>query len=492
MVPSSIARKFDFLQERAQRQPIRETSMDSVGADGGKKTDINHLKEFYLKRLTKTDQSASRFGPKDLADPAQQQVGRPTFKAFAPKDIEDLEVMCNNCYNLIKSSEAGSCTGDPRVCPIACRNNGSDNLSGKSTGPVGPVAVIDLKLKKLRAALETRLLDSSSKVNVMRHLTQLRYHIDTASKWTAGCSEIGALSDHTVQQVKQLTATSRVLAPAVYIFSKRIENIVVQKERELRRSLLQTSSTKASSGGQYGAVSELGPRMEEDSMADVTSIVSELDSDCGTQYAETLVTQDGQSADVGNVQDANDYLNLKNEDEQRRWFYAQTLTVKLSVSNKTKARKTLISDLYAKVREQEVPIERWVEWIREQLTPGDDDSGGSTEQPPHPHTQTAAATAAAAAVASPKLGNRIVGIPVTQSAAQKFQGDLDRTVPVQSSTVPHVSSRPGGPRLEGVSGTGAQALRVVRHADNLPRTMGSTGYPVRSNAGNLNVYTHRV
>merc|ERR1719189_3570899 len=89
-----------------------------------------------------------------------------------------------------------------------------------------------------------------------------------------------------------------------------------------------------------------------DSVADVNSIVSEMDSDCGTQYAETTVTQDGPTTDVGNVQDANDYLSLKNEDEQRRWFYAQTLTVKLSLSDKTRARKILISDLYAKVREE--------------------------------------------------------------------------------------------------------------------------------------------
>merc|ERR1719221_1162167 len=103
------------------------------------------------------------------------------------------------------------------------------------------IGLLDLKLQKLRAALEARLRDSSAKVNVIRHLTQLRYHIDTATKWSVGCSEIGALSDHTVQQMRQLTATSRVLAPAVYIFSKRIENVVAQKERELRKVMVQSS-----------------------------------------------------------------------------------------------------------------------------------------------------------------------------------------------------------------------------------------------------------
>merc|ERR1719230_2353792 len=112
-----------------------------------------------------------------------------------------------------------------------------------------------------------------------------------------------------------------------------------------------------------------------ESVADVNSIVSELDSDTGTQYAETLVTQDGQpvgSGDVGNMQDANEYLSLKNEDEQRRWFYSQCLTVKLACPDKARARKTLISDLYAKVREDGVPIENWVQWIRSQLMPEED------------------------------------------------------------------------------------------------------------------------
>merc|ERR1719443_2331601 len=98
--------------------------------------------------------------------------------------------------------------------------------------------------------------------------------------------------------------------------------------------------------------------MDQESMADVNSVVSNLDSDTGTQYAETAVTQEGPGGDVADVQAANEYLNLKNEDEQRRWFYSQCLTVKLSCPDKTRARKTLISDLYSKVRSENVPIEK--------------------------------------------------------------------------------------------------------------------------------------
>lgn len=399
--PSSLARKFELLQDRAQRKPTNQSISETSPLPDRKRSSapaaalsIGHLKEFYLQRLAKNEPAAAaRLGSQlgyasgEAVQPqaSGQQIARPTFSTGGTKDIEDLEIMCNNCYNLIRSSEASSCTGDPGDCPLACKNGG-----GPGEKPQGAIGLLDLKLRHLRAALEARLQDSSSKVNVMRHLTQLRYHIDTAIKWVPGCPEIGALSDHTVVQVKQLTATSRVLAPAVYIFSKRIENVVVQKERELRRAMVQQTSPSKAGKEQESSLNITRDEMAE-SVADVNSIVSELDSDCGTQYAETLVTQEGgTSNDVGNVQDANDYLSLKNEDEQRRWFYSQCLTVKLACPDKTRAKKTLISDLYAKVRAEGVPIEGWVQWIRAHFMPEEAASttGNGTaaerEKPPAP------------------------------------------------------------------------------------------------------------
>jgi len=368
---SSLAKKFDLLQDRAQRKPVRESALD-LPVDAAKKASIGHLKEFYLARLAKNEPSAfarltakaNSFG-KDSVQPqaAAQKQARPTFAAGAPavRDIEDLEIMCNNCFSLIRSSEAASCTGEPSGCPLACRSGGLP-----AERPTGPVALLDLKLKKLRSALEARLEETTSKVNVMRHLTQLRYHIDTAIKWTPGCCEIGALSENTVLQVRQLSATSRVLAPAVYVFSKRVENAVVQKERELRKAMLQQAPSLYRSLGS-GIQLEADRDELADSVIDVKSVVSELDSDCGTQYAETVITQDGSGNDVGNVQDANEYLSLKSEDEQRRWFYSQCLNAKLACSDKTKARKILISDLYAKVKQEAIPVDGWVPWIKAQL-----------------------------------------------------------------------------------------------------------------------------
>eukprot|EP00927_Polykrikos_kofoidii_P065391 TRINITY_DN61147_c0_g1_i1.p1 TRINITY_DN61147_c0_g1~~TRINITY_DN61147_c0_g1_i1.p1 ORF type:complete len:444 (+),score=89.14 TRINITY_DN61147_c0_g1_i1:178-1509(+) len=375
---SNLSKKFEFLQERAQRRPTRDTSLD-VSVGGSKRANIDHLKEFYLERLKKNDTgvAARLSSPSPLSgDVAQPQASgqhnaRPTFggcgsKAATVKDIEDLEIMCNNCFNLIKTSEASLCSGDPSSCSLALRSGTTNAQTYSSNQQRGLHALLDLKLQRLRLALEARLQDSSSKVNVMRHLTQLRYHIDTAAKWCPTSTQIGALSEYTVQQVKQLTKTSRVLAPAIYIFSKRIENVVVQKERELKRLQAEGSTTKEATTHAGAVVLDIEHSVGAESVVDVSSVVSGMNSDCGTQHPESVVTQDATN-DVGNVKDANDYLSLKNEDEKRRWFYSQCLSIKLACPDKTRARKTLISDLYAKVREEAVPIEGWVQWIRNQL-----------------------------------------------------------------------------------------------------------------------------
>ena len=64
----------------------------------------------------------------------------------------------------------------------------------------------------------------------------------------------------------------------------------------------------------------------------------------------------------------------EDEDERRRWFYSECLTIMLSCSDK--ARNMKISNMFAQVRQDRVPIEKWVHWIKSQLmlTDGEDDS----------------------------------------------------------------------------------------------------------------------
>jgi len=227
------------------------------------------------------------------------------------------------------------------------------------------IEMLNAKLISLRAALESRILDGSSQSNVLRHLTQLRYHLDSALKWGPDAADLGAISEHTIQQVQQLASTARVLAPGVYLFSKRAENILIQKERALKKAaqVLFEDQRKSYNSDFKGDMRIPTSRL---SKAEST-VVSELDSECGTMYADTVITC---PADVGNVQDVNDYLALKSEDQQRRWFYSQCLAAKLVTSDQARARKILISDLYAKVKASGIPITNWMMFIQEQLMLG--------------------------------------------------------------------------------------------------------------------------
>jgi len=302
-VSSSLARKFDFLQERAQRKPIREDVLDSSSTLSSIKTKsgISHLKEFYLQRLTRNEPSVAarlaagsptRSPTRSKSPPSTSQTDS-RKRLSGMKQVEDLEIMCTNCFKLLKASEAsssshpcalGTCT------PVVKRS-------------LGTVELLDAKLQSLRAVLESQIQDNEN-LNVLRHLTALRYHIDTASKWAPGCAEIGPLSHHTLQQVKQLADTSRVLlAPAVYVFSKRIENMILQKERSLqkfastppeRASLTKTSNSTPEEKAPLVAGIESSYKLGRDA-----SVVGEMDSDCGTRYDETTVTQDMPSTDVG-------------------------------------------------------------------------------------------------------------------------------------------------------------------------------------------------
>mmetsp|Transcript_15478 Transcript_15478/g.35378 ORF Transcript_15478/g.35378 Transcript_15478/m.35378 type:complete len:468 (+) Transcript_15478:89-1492(+) len=399
---SALARKYELLQQRGkQRTPL---SQGDRARPVTTKADIDNLKEYYLQRLLAKNptQAAGRLSSPSPALSndrlasgnqaggvaqlqARGQTQRPGSVSVQPSagqtpDVEELEVLCNNCFNLIKTSDAPHCTGIPKDCPVAERLGSGDEPSKAN----GQVAVLDLKLQKLRENITVRLAsaNTNSRVNIMRHLTQLRYHIDIAVKWAPGSPEL-SLSDHTIQQVKQLTQMARVLEPAIFVFSKRIENVILQKERELRK--VGTAKPSVEADHRMTLRYERHPDIAAPaqlSTGDANSIIGDLESECGTNYVDTVVTQDapgGTVADVAVLQEADDYLSLKNEDEQRKWFYSQCLAMKLACPDQIRARRILISDLYCQVRKAGVPMQQWKQWIKQQMP---DENENTSSVPP--------------------------------------------------------------------------------------------------------------
>ncbi|CAL1163783.1 unnamed protein product [Cladocopium goreaui] len=331
---------------------LRTDTALEVRSDLYDRGNISRLKEFYIRRLSQNDGVAPAMARLRQSRSPRSNFGSPrtNSEVESPESIYEKYVT----GKVLLSSSLG------RLSKVAPR-----------------IEMLNAKLISLRAALESRILDGSSQSNVLRHLTQLRYHLDSALKWGPDAADLGAISEHTIQQVQQLASTARVLAPGVYLFSKRAENILIQKERALKKAAQvlfedqRKSYNSATWHEELATVAEatagLQRRHENPDLKAESTVVSELDSECGTMYADTVITC---PADVGNVQDVNDYLALKSEDQQRRWFYSQCLAAKLVTSDQARARKILISDLYAKVKASGIPITNWMMFIQEQLMLG--------------------------------------------------------------------------------------------------------------------------
>merc|ERR1712007_4896 len=247
------------------------------------------------------------------------------------------------------------------TCPLA---------DASTQRPSGTIALLDMKLNKLQAALEKRLQESDpQKVSVMRHLTQLKYQIGTAKKWNPADPEAACLSDRVVSKVKELVASARLHAPTVYIFSKRVENVIVQKERAFRKLVAQSTALSPQSNVPFSLAGSVKSLVTE-----VNSCVS-ANSATGTETEmESCSTiSEGTAFDVGNMHEASEMLETRSEVEQRHWFYKQCLRARVTsgCSDKSLIKNPLIADLYTKVRSEQVPIKDWVPWIHRQVTLND-------------------------------------------------------------------------------------------------------------------------
>jgi len=96
-----------------------------------------------------------------------------------------------------------------------------------------------------------------------------------------------------------------------------------------------------------------------------------------------------QHNDVGDMQTMADFLKMKDEDEQRKWFYSQCLTIKLACNDKNRARKVLISDLYTLVKEENIPLEGWHSWIQNHLKMSDVPAAETTMSTSYPNRSNA-------------------------------------------------------------------------------------------------------
>ncbi|CAD7969521.1 unnamed protein product, partial [Amoebophrya sp. A120] len=379
-----------------------------------KRVNVNQLKEFYLKRLEvqKTSHltgssaaggasSSSAGSSKNGLSGSSQNIfgttGGLTGSTVGTPASTFGSTVSTVAKNRIALPKADANTETVTLClntnTLETENSKLLGKSGtplhlESLPPVERVENYNSRLSNFAQTLQERIEKNQLKAGVTRHLTQVKYHLETAKGWTMGCVDIGVLSEHTVVSLASIVSSALTLVPQEYVISKRVHTIVREKEKYLRKLKIEA--------GQLATRPEDADDLEdadEDERADgakseVTSVVG-LSSYCGTEISATDITATSRGGtglappinDVANLSSLQTDMNAcKTDEDKRRWFYSQCLTVKLKCTDKDKAKKTLISDIYKTCLEQKIPMENWTAWIHEQF--GTEQTPGSGAQSP--------------------------------------------------------------------------------------------------------------
>ncbi|CAD7934194.1 unnamed protein product [Amoebophrya sp. A25] len=346
-----------------------------------KRVNVNVLKDFYMKRLEtqKNAFGATAGSGSGTAGGVGAGVsgagGSSSSTAFYKRPRIALPKSDETVDGLVLCLNTGDLVNPDSMKPSAQMGVGGAPLNLDSLPPDEQVGSFNQRLENFLKTLNERIEKSSLKANVMRHLTQVRYQLDVALRWTMGCADIGVLSDHTVQTLGGLVSSALTLVPQEYVIAKRVHMIVRQKERFLRKLKIESGQLAArEEDKELLALEEDDEDRVDGGKSEVTSVV-EMTSNCGTEFSATDITASSKASgfpyasgplvsDVANLSSLGEMSACRTEDEKRRWFYSQCLTVKLQCTDKDKARKTLISDLYDQCKRKNVPMEKWSEWIR--------------------------------------------------------------------------------------------------------------------------------
>lgn len=442
-----LAQRYDALRQ-SKRKDSSASNTGSVSTSS-KRVNVNMLKDFYIKRLevqkqnqasdastgrglssTQTSSSsiagggyssnptggaagaAARNGAASSSSRARARIALPkstdttnlsgTEGGMSGEENQQNLVLCLNTGALLDTETANAGGG-------ATANGATSTEGGGGSSEENQLTVFDIRLSSLKGVIESRIAASGLKATVMRHLTQVKYHLETAEKWTLISVDIGVLSEHTVHSLQSIVSSALTLVPGEYVIAKRVCTVVKAKEKFIRKVKIEKGELSARPEDRdLLANGDENAYYDDDDIAksEVKSVVSEMVSDCGTQVTGTEVTQQstfmrglqqevragtnapllnntGGSNDVANLNSlTSDMTACKTEEEQRRWFYSQCLNIKLNCADKQKARKTLISDMYAQCRAEQVPMSEWIKWINAKFGNDTDSAGNTAGNPP--------------------------------------------------------------------------------------------------------------
>eukprot|EP00744_Colponema_vietnamica_P011231 GILI01015793.1.p1 GENE.GILI01015793.1~~GILI01015793.1.p1 ORF type:complete len:428 (-),score=84.53 GILI01015793.1:444-1631(-) len=344
-----------------------------------------------------------------------------TKQAVTDLDTTGVDVLCVNCYEIIRVEEVDQhsleCCSQPGLHRTGSETNGYNSLNGvRSSGydassstpspfaspskndPEKSLSVINEKLKKLLKALESRMEESERKGGVANQqlaLSRLKEMKNMSSLLLSLSPSNPASAFQCLQTVNQIRSVGTEVSglsgvgPGLFIFCKRIENVAREKAKEIEEiETLRLAARPESSAHdeetqrkraevemwkiQTELLEEELKRQQEAEVEsdDDASVLSDVRSDMGSEmagsvYAESFISD---MDDVADLQSATEVWAEKTEEELRKYFYSQCLTAKLSLPQSHPARKIMISALYQSAKDAEVHPEAYVGFIRDQFS----------------------------------------------------------------------------------------------------------------------------
>lgn len=288
---------------------------------------------------------------------------------------EPLDILCINCQEMVSYTKIPSHS-------FLCVN---PLISSIEEQP--PLWALNLRLTKLKSSLEdiifviTRPDGLSYKFLLKKSLQLLRAN---------------EISTETIEEVNGIAMAVKKFAksmirPGLIIYSERLRELASEKTLILIEELVSNGCNEEIVrllNKKYSEILKIGTdaagrqdthrslRKLSENLQNIDEIASQI-SHVLTQRSSTtsIINQETEELEDFNIEDIDNMnkeriteLNKKSVEDMHKFFYSKCLTIKLSYSSRHPSQYIQIHELYKKVRDLEVPMEKWEDFIRDEFS----------------------------------------------------------------------------------------------------------------------------
>lgn len=259
--------------------------------------------------------------------------------------------MCINCGEMV---QAAAVTEHSRHCqqvhPYLSHMEESECLR-----------LLDFKIEKLRMAMLTSLLPGFTPLT----------EVATSLLKTYGVSELALSQAQQAQRTLSNFLSSHKGSSTISLYAERLKSLACDKANELQRILtLHQQDFTRQMTDKDSEIAKLRQEIEglrrqpSPPPRESEEIKRETENSRAVNRAKTSVSP-GNPVSAPKYSPA-DFATMSDTDRQR-YFFSQCLAIKLTFSGKSKAQYVKIPQLYEKAKEENVAIEEWPNFIRNEL-----------------------------------------------------------------------------------------------------------------------------